>query len=74
VSSLREREERRDKSLTGAWNRAQFNLSLKSLDTFGFPAHIVEYCRDRGRATGRLPHEVVIEIVEIGILHATHTP
>ena len=74
MSSTREREERRDKSLSGAWNRAQFNLSLKSLDAFGFPAHIVEYCRDRARATGRLPHEVVIEIVEIGVLHATHTP
>ena len=74
MSSTREREERRDKSLSGAWNRAQFNLSLKSLDAFGFPAHIVEYCRDRARATGRLPHEVVIEIVKVAVLRATHTP
>jgi hypothetical protein len=73
VSSTRELEERRDKSLVGAWNRAQFNLSLKSLDAFGFPAHIVAYCRDRARGAGRLPHEIVIEIVEAGVLRATHT-
>jgi hypothetical protein len=68
---MREREERRDKSVAGAWNRVQFNLSLKSLDTFGFPARVVEYCRDRARATGRLPHELVIEIVEVAILRVT---
>jgi hypothetical protein len=70
---MRERKEWRDQSLPGAWNRAQFYLSLKSLDTFGFSAHIVEYCRNRARATGCLPHEVVIEIVEVGILHAIRT-
>jgi hypothetical protein len=73
MSSARELEERRNNSLAGAWHRAQFNLSLKSLNTFGFPAHIVEYCRDRARATERLPHEVVIEIIEVGILHPTRT-
>lgn len=70
--SMREHEERRDKSLTGAWNRAQFNLSLKSLGAFGFSTRVMEYCRDRARATGRLPHELVIEIVEAAILRATH--
>ena len=70
MSSMRERDERRDKSLGGAWNRAQFNLSLKSLHAFGFSAHVVEYCRDRARAAGRLPHELVIEIVEKAILRA----
>jgi hypothetical protein len=57
-------DERRDSSLTGAWNRAQFELSLKSVGTFGFSTRITDYCRDRARATGRLPHEIVIEIVE----------
>lgn len=71
MSSMRERGERREKSLAGAWNRAQFNLSLKSLDDFGFPAHLVESCLDRARATGRLPHEVVLELVEAAVLRAT---
>lgn len=72
MSSIGERIEKRDKSLAGALNRAQFNLSLKSVDTFGFSGRVVEYCRDHARKTGRLPHEVVIEIVEQAVLHATH--
>jgi hypothetical protein len=60
----------RDTSLAGAWNRAQFELSLKSIGTFGFSARVVEYCRGRARKTGRLPHELVIEMVEEAILHA----
>ena len=74
MSQMKSRQEKRDTSHGGAWNRAQFELSLKSVGAFGFSPHVMEYCRDRARATGRLPHEVVIEIVEIGILHATHTP
>lgn len=70
MSSLGERVERREKSLAGAWNRAQFNLSLKSLDAFGFRSHVVEYCRESARKTGRLPHEIVIEMVEEAILRA----
>ena len=70
MSSIGDRIERRDKSLAGAWNRAQFNLSLKSLDAFGFPAHVVEHCEERARRTGRLPHELVIELVEGAILRA----
>lgn len=70
---MREREERRDKSLAGAWNRAQFNISLKSVNAFGFSTHVVEYCRERARMTGRLPHELVIELVEEAILRAGAT-
>lgn len=70
MSSIAHNGERRDKSLAGAWNRAQFNLSLKSVAAFGFRSHVVEYCRERARKTGRLPHEVVIEIVEEAILRA----
>jgi hypothetical protein len=73
MSDARSRQEKRDTSHGGAWNRAQFELSLKSLGTFGFSPHVIGYCRDRARATGRLPHEVVIEIVEVGILRATRT-
>jgi hypothetical protein len=68
---MKSRQEKRDTSHGGAWNRAQFELSLKSLGPFGFSPRVMEYCRDRARATGRLPHEVVIEIVEIGIFRAT---
>lgn len=70
MSSTGDRIERRDRSLAGAWNRAQFNLSLESLNAFGFSDHIVEYCRERGRKTRRLPHEVVIEMMEEAILRA----
>ena len=70
MASFSERVERRDKSLGGAWNRAQFKLSLKSLNAFGFQEHVVEYCGERARAAGRLPHEVVIEMVEEAILRA----
>lgn len=70
MSSSAGNGERRDKSLAGAWNRAQFNLSLKSVDAFGFRSHVVEYCRQRARETGRLPHEVVIEIIEEALLRA----
>lgn len=59
--------ERRDSSVGGAWSRVQFELSLKSVGAFGFSPRITEYCRARARATGRLPHEIVIEIIEDAI-------
>ena len=61
----------RDTSVAGAWNRAQFELSVKSISGFGFSSRVAEYCRERARATGRLPHELVIEIVEEAILTAS---
>lgn len=70
MSSFNERVERRDKTLAGAWNRAQFNLSLKSLIAFGFRGHVVEFCREHASTTDRLPHEVIIEIVEEAVLRA----
>jgi EAL domain-containing protein (putative c-di-GMP-specific phosphodiesterase class I) len=63
MSDVKSRQDR-DTSYGGAWNRAQFELSLKSVRAFGFSPRIAEHCRDRARATGRLPHEIVIEIVE----------
>jgi hypothetical protein len=62
--------DRRDASLTGAWNRVEFELSLKSVGAFGFSPRITEHCRERARATGRLPHEIVIAIVEEAVTRA----
>ena len=70
MASIGHNDERRNTSIAGAWNRAQFNLSLKSVDAFGFRSHVIEYCRQRARETGRLPHEVVIDMVEEAILRA----
>lgn len=55
-------QERRDTSPVGRWNRAQFALSLQVLRDFGFSVDVVEYCRQRAREAGRLPHEVLAEI------------
>jgi len=63
--------EQRDTSLGGTWNRAQFELSLRSIGSVGFSPRVMEYFRERARATGRLPHELVIEIVEEQIHRAT---
>lgn len=71
MSGLGPNGERRDKTFAGAWNRAQFNLSLKSLVAFGFSIRVVEYCREHARKTGRLPHELVIEMVEEAIVRAS---
>jgi len=65
------RRDRRDSSHRGAWKRAQFELSLKSINGFGFSPRVSDYCRERARATDRLPHEIVIEIVEEAILRAS---
>jgi len=71
VSDTRWPQERRDSSRAGVWRRAQFGLSLKSIDAFDFSTRVAEYCRERARATGRLPHDVVVEIVEEAILRAS---
>ena len=68
MSDTKSRQEKRDTSQGGAWNRARFELSLKSLGPFGFSPHVMEYCRDRARAADRLPHEIVIEMIELAIL------
>lgn len=69
--SDRQQRERRESSFGGAWNRTQFELSLKSIGTFGFSRQVMDYCRMRARATGCLPHEVAIGIVEEAVLRAT---
>ncbi|HEV2357081.1 MAG TPA: hypothetical protein VGZ23_05660 [bacterium] len=71
MSDVTSRQEKRETSFGGAWNRAQFELSLKSVGTFGFSPRVMEYCRERARAARRLPHEVVIEIVEEAIHRAS---
>jgi len=73
MSDVRSRQENRDTSHGGAWNRAQFELSFRSIGAFGLSPRVMEYCRARARATGRLPHEIVIEIVEEAILRASRT-
>ena len=64
MSSNQPRTERRDTSPAGVWNRAQFEMSLGVLRMAGFSPEIVEYFRCRARETGRLPHELWVEIVE----------
>ena len=63
--------ERRESSFGGTWNRTQFELSVKSIGAFGFSRQVMDYCRARARATGCLPHEVAIGIVEEAVLLAT---
>jgi hypothetical protein len=65
--------QRRDTSLAGTWRRTQYELSLKSIGTFGFSARVAEYCRHRARGAGCLPHELVLEIVEETVLRAIRT-
>jgi hypothetical protein len=69
--SDRQQRERRESSFGGTWNRTQFELSLKSIGTFGFSRQVMDYCRARARATGSLPHQVAIGIVEEAVLLAT---
>lgn len=64
MSSDQPRTERRDMSFAGAWNRAQFEMSLGVLRMAGFSPEIVQYFRRRARETGRLPHDLWVEIVE----------
>lgn len=73
TSDIHSQRDRRDSTHAGAWKRAQFELSLKSIGSFGFSPRVSDYCRDRARATGRLPHEFVIEIVEETVLRASRT-
>jgi hypothetical protein len=58
------RRERRDTSPAGKWNRGQFETSVKLLRVIGLSPRALEYCRQRGRDTGRLPHEIVVEMFE----------
>lgn len=66
-------QEKRDMSIAGVWNRSQFELSMKSIDAFGFSPRVSEYCRAHARATKRLPHQLVIEIVEEAVARASRT-
>ena len=62
------RNERRDTSPAGAWHRKQFETSVQILRLLRLSARSLEYCKRRARATRRLPHELVAEIVEDAIL------
>ena len=64
MADVRSRQEQRDRSLAGTWNRAQFASSLDMLRTLSLPTSAIEYCQRRARETGRLPHEFVTEIVD----------
>lgn len=61
-------EERRDTSAVGVWNRKKFETSVEVLRLLGLSPRSVEHCRRLARKTGRLPHELVAEIVEEAIL------
>lgn len=65
-------EERRDTSAVGLWNRMQFETSLEILRLLGLSVTGVEHCRRLARKTGRLPHELVAEIVEEAIQGVRH--
>jgi hypothetical protein len=56
--------ERRDTSAAGNRSRAQFDASATLLRDLGLSAHAVEYIKRRARMTRRLPHELLVEIVE----------
>jgi hypothetical protein len=73
MSSDQSRRERRDTSPAGIWNRAQFEIAIGVLRVAGFSPDVIDYFVRRARETGRLPHELWIEIVEdalhrIGVL------
>jgi hypothetical protein len=61
------RPERRDASIPGKWQRTQFEFSSKQIAAFGFSEQVVEYCRQRARETKRLPHEILIDMVETAV-------
>jgi hypothetical protein len=56
--------ERRDTSPAGKWNRDQFGASLILLQTLELSDRVIEYCTQRARETGRLPHEVLAQVME----------
>jgi hypothetical protein len=64
--------ERREASIPGKWQRTQFEFSSKQIAAFGFSEQVVEYCRERARDTKRLPHEILIDMVEIAV--RAHSP
>lgn len=64
MSSVGSGRERRDMSPAGVWNRAKFEASLTLLRRMGVSERSLNYCRDRARVTGQLPHEVLWELVE----------
>jgi hypothetical protein len=57
-------QERRDASPAGKWNRGQFETSVKILRVIGLSPRALEYCQQRARETGRLPHEIVVAMFE----------
>lgn len=69
MSRIKSRHERRDTSPAGGWNRAQFEASLNRLRSLGLSPRAVEHFRRLARETGRLPHELVLEIVEEAASH-----
>ncbi len=62
------RKERRDTSPAGAWNRKQFETSAAALRVLRLSPRALEHCLRLARRTGRLPHELVSEIIEEAIL------
>lgn len=63
-SDVTSRQQQRDVSPAGTWNRKQFDESLRLLRSSNLPTSAIEYCRRRARETGQLPHEFMTEIIE----------
>jgi hypothetical protein len=62
--------ERRNTSAVGKLSRAQFDDSATLLHHLGLSAEAVDHIKRRARIARRLPHELLIEIVEEAIRNA----
>ena len=73
MSDVGSPQQKRDMSPAGVWNRAKFEASLTLLRKMGLSQRVLDYCRNRARVTGRLPHEELWDMVE-GALPERVTP
>jgi hypothetical protein len=62
--------ERRDASAVGKLNRAQFDASATLLHHLGLSADAVAHIERRARIARRLPHELLVEIVDAAVQDA----
>jgi EAL domain-containing protein (putative c-di-GMP-specific phosphodiesterase class I) len=56
-------------TLAGVWNRKQFSVSISVLRSLGLSPQAIKHYRRLGRATRRLPHELVLEVAEEAAAH-----
>jgi hypothetical protein len=68
MASARGMRERRDTTPAGQKHRARFEASVGILRSLGLSPQTIEYLRRHARVTRRLPHELVVDVVE-GTIH-----